>query len=215
MKQNVIPVDLSSDWNPGRLVHYGRAELKQSDHRPVIAVIDIEIFHVDDSRRSQVFMEVVQDLGPPDATIVVQVRAQSFLVVCQCHSLFVWIAPFCETELITNVWYIHGCRVLLWRLCSNDSIILTSLIQRLKVLQYSSKALKIMTKFWLNIGKKEQSLHVCATDWNLCSTSKYKTKFSDCHVGFMHHDSDAVLRLLSTINRIRRGVLGSVVRKQA
>ncbi|KDQ65302.1 Synaptojanin-1, partial [Zootermopsis nevadensis] len=27
----------------------------------------------------------------------------------------------------------------------------------------------------------------------------------------MHHDSDAVLRLLSTINRIRRGVLGSVV----
>lgn len=69
----MIPVDFPSDWNPGRLIHYGRAELKQSDHRPVIAFIDIEIFHVDDSRRSQVFMEVIQDLGPPDATIVVQV----------------------------------------------------------------------------------------------------------------------------------------------
>jgi phosphatidylinositol-bisphosphatase len=73
MDQIVIPVELSSDWNPGRLIHYGRAELKQSDHRPVIALIDIEIFHVDDSRRSQVFMEVIQDLGPPDATVVVQV----------------------------------------------------------------------------------------------------------------------------------------------
>ncbi|KDR22712.1 Synaptojanin-1 [Zootermopsis nevadensis] len=72
-RKQIPDTDLSSDWNPGRLVHYGRAELKQSDHRPVIAVIDIEIFHVDDSRRSQVFMEVVQDLGPPDATIVVQV----------------------------------------------------------------------------------------------------------------------------------------------
>ena len=69
----LLPVDLPSDWNPGRLVHYGRAELKQSDHRPVIAIIDIEIFHVDDARRSQVFMEVIQDLGPPDATVVVQV----------------------------------------------------------------------------------------------------------------------------------------------
>jgi hypothetical protein len=34
---------------------------------------------VDDARRSQVFMEVIQDLGPPDATIVVQVGPS----VCQ------------------------------------------------------------------------------------------------------------------------------------
>ncbi|XP_052126016.1 synaptojanin-1 [Frankliniella occidentalis] len=61
-----------SDWNPGRLVHYGRAELKQSDHRPVIAIVDVDVYRVDDERRKQVFMEVIQDLGPPDATIVVQ-----------------------------------------------------------------------------------------------------------------------------------------------
>jgi phosphatidylinositol-bisphosphatase len=73
ISDDMLPVDLPSDWNPGRLAHYGRAELKQSDHRPVIALIDIEISHVDDSRRGQVFMEVIQDLGPPDATIVVQV----------------------------------------------------------------------------------------------------------------------------------------------
>lgn len=64
---------LPVDWSPGTLVHYGRAELKQSDHRPVIAIVDIDIFQIDELRRSQVFMEVIQDLGPPDATIVVQV----------------------------------------------------------------------------------------------------------------------------------------------
>ncbi|KAF4533412.1 hypothetical protein B566_EDAN013288 [Ephemera danica] len=50
------------------------AELKQSDHRPVIAIIDVDILQVNDQRRNEVFMEVMQDLGPPDATIVVQVE---------------------------------------------------------------------------------------------------------------------------------------------
>ncbi|PSN48304.1 Synaptojanin-1 [Blattella germanica] len=57
-RKQIPDTDLPADWNPGHLVHYGRADLKQSDHRPVIAIIDIEIFHVDDSRRSEVFMEV-------------------------------------------------------------------------------------------------------------------------------------------------------------
>lgn len=62
-----------SDWNPGTLVFYGRAELKQSDHRPVIAIIDVDIFHIKEDVRKKVFLEVVQDLGPPDSTVVIQV----------------------------------------------------------------------------------------------------------------------------------------------
>ncbi|KAK6622419.1 hypothetical protein RUM44_002230 [Polyplax serrata] len=62
-----------SDWNPGQVVFYGRAELKQSDHRPVIAIIDIDIYHINEEVREKVFKEVVEDLGPPDATVVVQV----------------------------------------------------------------------------------------------------------------------------------------------
>lgn len=31
--------DKSPSWNFGNLVYYGRAELKQSDHRPVIAIL--------------------------------------------------------------------------------------------------------------------------------------------------------------------------------
>ncbi|KAI8035944.1 synaptojanin-1 [Drosophila gunungcola] len=63
----------ASAWNPGNLIHYGRSELKQSDHRPVIAIIDAEIMEIDQQRRRAVFEQVIRDLGPPDSTIVVHV----------------------------------------------------------------------------------------------------------------------------------------------
>uniref|UniRef100_A0A0K8VGA8 phosphoinositide 5-phosphatase n=2 Tax=Bactrocera latifrons TaxID=174628 RepID=A0A0K8VGA8_BACLA len=69
----------SVKWNPGRLIHYGRSELKQSDHRPVIAIIDAEIVEIDSQRRREVFEQVIRDLGPPDSTIVVHVKED---VVC-------------------------------------------------------------------------------------------------------------------------------------
>jgi len=67
----------ASTWNPGKLIHYGRSELKQSDHRPVIAIIDAEIMEIDQQRRRAVFEQVIRDLGPPDSTIVVHVLESS------------------------------------------------------------------------------------------------------------------------------------------
>lgn len=64
------------NWNPGKLLFYGRAELKQSDHRPVVAILDIEYSLIDADKRARVFQEVIQDLGPPDATVVIQAVEQ-------------------------------------------------------------------------------------------------------------------------------------------
>lgn len=64
-------------WNFGNLIYYGRAELKQSDHRPVIAILDIEYSIIDEDRRNQVFNQVILDLGPPDSTIVIQAETKS------------------------------------------------------------------------------------------------------------------------------------------
>ncbi|CAH0562090.1 unnamed protein product [Brassicogethes aeneus] len=61
----------ASDQSPGKLVYYGRAELKQSDHRPVIAIIDIQSRKLNEEKRQQVFYDVIADIGPPDATIIV------------------------------------------------------------------------------------------------------------------------------------------------
>ena len=34
-------VNTNHSWHPGRLLYYGRAELKQSDHRPVVALLEV------------------------------------------------------------------------------------------------------------------------------------------------------------------------------
>uniref|UniRef100_A0A8C6X782 Synaptojanin-1 n=1 Tax=Naja naja TaxID=35670 RepID=A0A8C6X782_NAJNA len=64
-------------WNPGSLLYYGRAELKTSDHRPVVALIDIDIFEVDAEERHKVYKEVIAVQGPPDGTIMISIKGSS------------------------------------------------------------------------------------------------------------------------------------------
>lgn len=74
-RRKILQDESVYDWSSGRLLHYGRAELKQSDHRPVIAVISIEISKIDAVRRQNVFYDVIRDLGPFDCTIVIHVSS--------------------------------------------------------------------------------------------------------------------------------------------
>ncbi|KAG6934541.1 synaptojanin 1, partial [Chelydra serpentina] len=64
-------------WNPGTLLHYGRAELKTSDHRPVVALIDIDIFEVEAEERQKIYKEVIAMQGPPDGTVMVSIKSSS------------------------------------------------------------------------------------------------------------------------------------------
>ncbi|XP_031427567.1 synaptojanin-1 isoform X2 [Clupea harengus] len=58
-------------FSPGTLKYYGRAELKTSDHRPVVAIIDVDVLQVDPEERHQVYKEVIALQGPPDGTVLV------------------------------------------------------------------------------------------------------------------------------------------------
>lgn len=71
-RKHTIDPENTSELAAGKLLHYGRAELKQSDHRPVIAILEIEVLQVSNTKCMEVFYEVVKDLGPPDATIIVR-----------------------------------------------------------------------------------------------------------------------------------------------
>lgn len=71
-RRPIAEIEKQLEWNSGQLVHYNRSELKQSDHRPVIAIIDVEIYKIDEQLRNRVFYEVIKDLGPPDGTIVIE-----------------------------------------------------------------------------------------------------------------------------------------------
>ncbi|CAI7990552.1 Synaptojanin-1, partial [Geodia barretti] len=64
-------VNTGHPWHPGRLLFYGRAELKQSDHRPVVSHLEVDMYRVDRVKRGAVRKEVGLLLGPSDPTIVV------------------------------------------------------------------------------------------------------------------------------------------------
>ncbi|KAB7506174.1 Type II inositol 1,4,5-trisphosphate 5-phosphatase [Armadillidium nasatum] len=63
----------NSKWTPGNIVHYGRAELKQSDHRPVLCIIDVVGRTVVEKKRDEIYNVVVESLGPTDCSIVIKV----------------------------------------------------------------------------------------------------------------------------------------------
>ncbi|XP_006868517.1 PREDICTED: synaptojanin-2 [Chrysochloris asiatica] len=62
-------------WSPGGLMYYGRAELQASDHRPVLAIVEVEVQEVDVDARERVFQEVSSFQGPLDATVVVNLQS--------------------------------------------------------------------------------------------------------------------------------------------
>lgn len=62
--------------SPGEIIFYGRADLKTSDHRPIIALINIEVLHINGPKRLEIFQNLVAS-GPPDGTIIVQIESKS------------------------------------------------------------------------------------------------------------------------------------------
>ncbi|XP_025058435.1 synaptojanin-2 isoform X5 [Alligator sinensis] len=77
---NLLDSDLSVEtkikhtWTPGALMYYGRAELQASDHRPVLAIVEVEVQEVNVAARESVFQEVSSFQGPLDATVVVNLQ---------------------------------------------------------------------------------------------------------------------------------------------
>ena len=59
--------------SPGKCHFYGRAELKQSDHRPIMAVLDIDVLKLNSRKREDVFKEELAEIGPPDGNVILQV----------------------------------------------------------------------------------------------------------------------------------------------
>lgn len=61
--------------NYGKIIYYGRAELKTSDHRPVIGEYGIDVLRVDDKALEEIFARLVAVSGPQDACILVKHKA--------------------------------------------------------------------------------------------------------------------------------------------
>nr|CAI5836773.1 unnamed protein product [Callosobruchus analis] len=100
------PLGAHDEKDQGQLLYYGRAELKQSDHRPVIALVDVEARRVDESLRQKCFYEVIEWAGPPDATVVVSAGVAEEETVFEddlTMALLEELAPFGDTVLVRFV----------------------------------------------------------------------------------------------------------------
>lgn len=60
-------------WSAGQCHWYGRAELKQSDHRPILAILDVEVLSVNEEKREGLFEGALGRVGPPDGSVLLQV----------------------------------------------------------------------------------------------------------------------------------------------
>lgn len=69
----------SDDFSHGHISYYGRAELKVSDHRPVIAVIDIEIEQSTANKLAMVHDQVLKAQGPTDSTVIIRLSTEDDL----------------------------------------------------------------------------------------------------------------------------------------
>ncbi|KAL5251090.1 hypothetical protein ACHWQZ_G016717 [Mnemiopsis leidyi] len=61
--------------SPGKLLFYGNTEIKTSDHRPVLGVVDIEVRQIDSAQKLALYSKVFRGLGPPNPTVCVTCKA--------------------------------------------------------------------------------------------------------------------------------------------
>ena len=59
-----------SDWKDGEIVSYDRVNLKQSDHRPVFAMFDVETRYVDTETRERITSDLVTSCVSYDGNII-------------------------------------------------------------------------------------------------------------------------------------------------
>ncbi|KAL1138649.1 hypothetical protein AAG570_008711 [Ranatra chinensis] len=147
--------ELPSDWNPGHLIYYGRAELKQSDHRPVVALFNIDVFEVDPVKQTRALMDIIQENGPTDAAVIVQCKDERnnylFDDACKTKTLE-QMAQFGEVILVRQV---EDCMYIIYR--NSESALLAAKLGKIEMENISLK-ITLKTEDWVREAMREMEL---------------------------------------------------------
>lgn len=84
---DLVSVSGNTDFSFGRLLYYDRAEIKTSDHRPVMAVLDIDVLQCAEDHLDLTFDKVVAAQGPPDASVLVSLSETTDDIIPMGESL--------------------------------------------------------------------------------------------------------------------------------
>ncbi|XP_055916374.1 synaptojanin-1 [Eupeodes corollae] len=163
--------DVSADWNPGKLVYYGRSELTQSDHRPVLAVIDSEVVIIDSARRKKVFQQVITDLGPPDSTIIVHVNTTNQVVSEDDPTIYdenVMNALIQQLSKLGEVTLVRYVEDTMWVTFREGESALNAVAQRTASICNLELSFELKSKNWNDLV--EQEIALCTSNTiSLCS----------------------------------------------
>ncbi|KAI6241211.1 Phosphoinositide 5-phosphatase [Aphelenchoides fujianensis] len=88
---------------PVALMHYGRAELKTSDHRPVSATFAVSVSKIDRDKCLSVLEDVVASNGPPDGTAICSVEGASVFPVDAIPDVSAKLSELQIAPVFTNV----------------------------------------------------------------------------------------------------------------
>ncbi|XP_055343352.1 synaptojanin-1-like isoform X2 [Paramacrobiotus metropolitanus] len=62
------------EWNDFNIVYYGRMEIRTSDHRPVSALVEVDVHVTDAHKCEEVLNDILDHLGPSDGTVLVSLE---------------------------------------------------------------------------------------------------------------------------------------------
>ncbi|CAJ0928820.1 unnamed protein product, partial [Mesorhabditis belari] len=83
------------------LINYDRAELRTSDHRPVFAVFQTDVYRVDWSKCEGLVEDIVSSMGPPDGTIICSIEGLSHFPPELVREILIKIREL-ELQLLTS-----------------------------------------------------------------------------------------------------------------
>ncbi|CAI9731580.1 synaptojanin-1-like isoform X1 [Octopus vulgaris] len=96
---------------PVKQLLYSRVELRTSDHRPVIALFDIDYQKVDEEKKNTVIKDVIATHGPPDGTIIISSETIDMFaetLVDQIISLFSECGEILLVRFVKNtLWLVY------------------------------------------------------------------------------------------------------------
>lgn len=121
---------------------YNRAELKTSDHRPVLAMYDVDLARVDGERRSEIYDDVISLQGPSDATVVVNYSDNAGM----------------DDESFQNIIRVIG---------ASGNIILVRFVEQSTLITFSSgkEALEAIKNDGLSVGGREIRVVLKTGNW--------------------------------------------------
>lgn len=86
-----------------KLIHYGRSELKTSDHRPVFAIFQLDTIKFDFNKAEHILRDIVYSIGPPNSAIVCSVVGHSTFPQHVCNSIYSKLYEFGSIVLLSKI----------------------------------------------------------------------------------------------------------------